>query len=400
MIRFGMLRPAARGLGLAIALVISGASPSGAADPARYGGIEVGSKGIKAVVVEVDPASGAVKTLMEGNTNTSLAQDVNKSGVFAADAIEETAEAVGKFASRIKDEFHVPTDRIALIGSSGLPKATNRDAMAQAVASAAGLPAMTILSPDQEVLYSIKGLFEAQADRDKALLVDIGSGNTKGGFLQGPGVVRFEVPLGSVTFENRASAEAAKDMKEFAETAAKLRDAELVPTLRKQVADHPELARRSEVVLTGGAAYAMATLLKPEQIQAETVLLTAQDIARYAELVHKPKIEAAGPPPGPGTPAEKEVRKVLDTFSSKNLIAGSEILSAQVTALQLEGKTLRFDRRGLMALIRGKVLEQVEADRKSSVKGEDPRPPTPTNDPGTLPTLPAPSKSLPGTSVK
>jgi hypothetical protein len=337
-------------------MLIAWAGASIAADPARYGGIEIGSKGVKAVVVEV----GSPDNLLESVANTTISEGVAKSGEFATVAIEETAEVVKKFADQIKQKG-VPPERITLIGSCGLPKASNRAALEKAATEAAGVPTMTFITPDDEVKYTIKGLLK-ESDRAGALLVDVGSGNTKGGFIQGTGVLSFSIPYGSVTFENRVAAQAAKDKKPFAEVADSLGASEIAPALAKQVADHPELADRQIAILSGGAAYAMATLLKPDSLSQKSVDFTTRDVADYAALVRKPKIDVANPSAIAGTPAEKEVRKLLDTFTPTNLGAGSEILSVVASTFKLEGKTLRFDRRSLMAMIRGTVLDRAEAE--------------------------------------
>ena len=161
----------------------------------RYAGIEIGSKGVKAVVI----AAGQAGNVRKGIANTTLAQGVAKSGVFSESAIADTAEEAGKFADRIRDEFKVPSEKISIFGSSGLPKATNRDALVQAVTAATKLSPMTFINPADEVKYSIKGLLDSPTDRARALLIDVGSGNTKGGYLQGDGVVDFSIPFGSVT---------------------------------------------------------------------------------------------------------------------------------------------------------------------------------------------------------
>ncbi len=228
-----------------------GQAPAPAVVANRYAGIEVGSKGIKAVVVEVGP-SGA-NNVMEAIANTTLAQGVAQTGAFSASAIEDTAEEAGKFAQRIRDEFKVSPTKVTVIGSSGLPKASNRDALVKAVADATQLSPMTFIVPADEVKYTIKGLLSDESERAGALLVDVGSGNTKGGFLKGNDVVDFSIPFGSVTFENRVAADAAKDQKPFAATATALRTSLLEPELARQTAAHPELTNRGIVFISGGS---------------------------------------------------------------------------------------------------------------------------------------------------
>ena len=220
----------------------------------RFGGIEIGAKGVKATVVEVVPGTGTPpKTIMNSDyiSNTTLAEGVVKTKKFSSAAIQETAEEAGKFARRIREEFNVPSDRIRVVGSSGLPKeATNRDDLTNAVRAATGLAPMTFLDPPEEVKLTILGLPLTEAERDESLLVDVGSGNTKGGLLgRDNRLVHFAVPFGSVTYANRVTQDAPG--KPFAQAAAQLRPSLVESRLAEQVRAHPELARRGTVFLVG-----------------------------------------------------------------------------------------------------------------------------------------------------
>ena len=183
------------------------AQPPQAAE--RFGGIEIGAKGVKATVVEVAPGTSTPpKAIMSSDyiSNTTLAEGVVQTKKFSSAAIQETAEEAAKFAQRIRQEFDVAPERIRVVGSSGLPKdATNRDELVSAVQTATGLAPMTFLDPAEEVKLTILGLLSA-TERGNSLLVDVGSGNTKGGLLQpDDSLVYFAVPVGSVTYANRVT---------------------------------------------------------------------------------------------------------------------------------------------------------------------------------------------------
>jgi hypothetical protein len=231
---------------------------------------------------------------------------------------------------------------------------------------------MTFITPDDEVKYTIQGLVPP-AKRGDALLVDVGSGNTKGGFLKGDKTVSFAVPFGSVTFENRVTKDTPKDdLKAFGDAAAKISVEELAPAMSAQAAGSPDLLAKNTIILSGGAPYALATLLKPKD-KAGRVELTKADIEAYAALVHKDPIASPDLEEVAGKPEGAEVGKVFDTFTKTNLISGAELLNAAATALKFEGKKLFFDRNGIMALIHGKVLEQLEKDQQVKTVPDDQR---------------------------
>jgi hypothetical protein len=352
----------------------------------RRGGIEIGSKGVKATAIELEetPGGPVVKTILTNVSNTTVTSGVARTGKYAADAIQDTATEAGKFARKMIDELGIPAEKIRVIGSSGLLAASNREELVEAVAKATGLPPMEFLTPCREVELTIVGLVP-ESERPRALLVDVGSGNTKGGLIGAGGNAScFSVPLGSVTFADRVTKEAAGGS--FPATAERLRSTILEPSITEQVRANPELASRPVVFLSGGAAYAMSTLLHPEAISQTRVSLTSGDIAAYLKLVGEgqkvptPSLDSITQPEVRAK-AEQEVRNVLDTFTPENLLAGAEMLAALSTALRFEGKTLVFDRSGTTAWIRASLTP----------------PPTPTPTPApVVPPVPAPASASAG----
>ena len=184
-------------------------------------------------------------------SNTTVVAGAVGNGAFAADAIRDTATEAGKFAKKMQEEFGVSLKNIRTIGSSGLPQALNRAELVKAVQEATGLAPMEFLTPCREVELTIRGLMP-EAERSQAVMVDVGSGNTKGGFLGTDGrPTCFSVPLGSVTYATRVKQAAAG--KPFAEAAAAMRGTLLVAPLNDQVGSQPSLATRPVVLLAGGA---------------------------------------------------------------------------------------------------------------------------------------------------
>jgi hypothetical protein len=336
---------------LCVSQLVSTARTATAAE--RRGGIEIGSKGVKMTVVELaEKPGGPAKVLQSAIVNTTISAGVVKTGRYSPDAIHETAEAAGVFARRLRGEFGLGSDRIRVVGSSGLPSASNRQELIDAVSQATGLPPMEIISTCREVELTIAGLVP-RADWPNAALIDIGSGNTKGGYFRPDGKgVFLSVPLGSVTFVDRVTKDGKG--KPFAEAAEQLRPSLIEAPLAEQVRANPALTERRIVFLSGGAPYAMTTLMRPQDILHERVQLTTKDIGDYVQhLRSSPRVPspdfAAIADPKVRSAAEKEFGKVRDNFTRENLIAGAEILAGLSTALQLEGKTLVFDRNGATA---------------------------------------------------
>jgi uncharacterized protein (TIGR03000 family) len=353
--RGAILRPLA--LPAFLVLAMSLASRAQAVD---YGGIEIGSKGVKATVVEFLPTKLDIEPTppkLSKTSNTTIA--ALKDGKYQEDAIADTADAVEKFYKQLQEEFKVAPENIFIVGSSGLPNASNRDALVAAVKEKTG-KTMSFITVDQEVGLTILGAVPPN-DRAKALLVDIGSGNTKGGCYEKQGgsyqLTPMSLPLGAVTFATKVKDEAKASSLEFVEAAAKLRDSLLAKPLSEQVAAHPGLAKADTVYLSGGIVWSMASILHPDEPQAEYVAVTANDIDTFHQLLTK----SPGMVPVPdlakirdeGTRklAESEMQRVKDTFTPDQLLAGSELLKAVSDVLKLRGKKVYFTRYGYIAWI-------------------------------------------------
>ena len=380
------------GLGL-LACCLAGAPP-GRAQDSLHGGIEIGAKGVKATVIRVTPGKEGLDTkmLFAKTANTTLS--ALKDGKFRADAIEETGDEVGKFFKRMEQEFKVPAKSVYVVASSGLPRPTNFDALVKIVKDKTGKDLRSI-NAKEEVVLSILGVVKPEL-RGTSALVDIGSGNTKGGYLEKASAgmalqaVTFSVPLGTVTFTSRVKKEGGK----FVEAAARLREPALAKPLAEAVAKHPGLTKRERVYLSGGLVWAMVTVLKPEAGNDSFVALSADDIEAFHKLVTQtpdafPKVDLDGIKDARlRERAGKDLKRVRDTYTPDNLVAGSEILRALSAGLGFKGKQLLFPRYGYIAWIQsyveGQGAPRIETPKPPQKEPEKPKPPV-QPDKGTQP---------------
>jgi exopolyphosphatase/pppGpp-phosphohydrolase len=343
------------------------------AAPARaalHGGIEVGAKGVKATAVEVSGDADAydVKVLMAATENTTLTAGLGESGRFAPEALKATAGAVASFAATMRKEHKVPVEHLYVVGSSGLFSAiedrkdavkANQEALAVAVREGCGLK-MTFIDVKREAELSFDGVVPRK-HAAASLLIDVGSGNTKGGFRDGDkGAVTFGVPFGSVTF-----ADATRKRPEdgaFAGKAAALRRDVLAPALRKAIRNRPALAKRERVYLGGGAAWAMASLVRPGGSE-PYLAVTPDDVAAY----HKLLLDSPGEFPKPDLAAlgekergaaAKEIARVQKTFTPEQLLAGAEILTALSDEFGFKDRKVYFARNAYLGWILAYVTEQ------------------------------------------
>jgi exopolyphosphatase/pppGpp-phosphohydrolase len=355
---------------LALAAILAGAyllcsAAAALAVEELYGGIEIGAKGVKATVVRVTPSAAGndVRIVMAQTANTSIAAGVLKKGKFSPDSIKDTTEEVDRFYRLMLKDKDVPKSNIHIVGSSGIPQAENRDDLVAAIREKTGLT-MKFISLKDEIELSLLGIVPA-GERTKALYLDIGSGNTKGGCYETAGadakptLVTLSLPLGTVTYTERVKKEAGEDFLAGVMQQAKTL---LEEPLEAQVKQTPRLSEPTLVYFSGGIVWAMVTFMRPETINEAYVTISADDFEKFAALLAKdptrlpvPDLSAIGDPMSREALA-KDVRRVKDTFTRENLIAGTAIMRALADKLELKSKTLRFARNGYVAWIAGYVV--------------------------------------------
>jgi hypothetical protein len=314
-----------------------------------HAGIEVGGRGVKVTVIDaLATKEGHVyKRLLADTYNTNLS--VLRDGAFQKAEIEAAAGAIARFYKTAREKYKVPADHVHLVGSSGLPKASNWDDFVAAVKKATGKQ-IHFIDDKTEVALSIAGIVP-KTYRDLALLLDIGGGNTKGGFLaEGGALAYFSVPFGAVTYAARVRREADADKAPFAATADRLRDELLVKPLKAGARDLPGLGRRKWAYLSGGTVWAMVTLLHPEEVDKPYVPFKAADIDAYRALLLKasgkfPAVDVSKiADPGRRERARKEIAAVQKVYTPERLLAGAEVLRALAVAFELKERNLVFPR--------------------------------------------------------
>jgi hypothetical protein len=319
-----------------------------------HGGIEIGSKGVKATVVNVQDGDEVdVQIKLTDTTNTGLVLSLSKDGHFADEPLAETVQAVKKYYDRFRKEFGVAAERIHIVGSSGLftpieDKAdlvkVNREKLWVAVAKATGAT-MIFIDVRREAELSIAGIVPRKS-QGRGALIDIGGGNTKGGYQDKEGkYATFGIPYATITFSEFAKKKGVSG-KGLPALAAEI----LRPLLKKEFANLPELARRDPVYLSGGIIWAASTFTHPTDTK-PYLRLTLEDVLHFeAGLLAHP-----GTYPEPDLSAAKddkarqraaaEIARVKKVYTPEQMLGGVEVLKSVLQELGPEKRTF-FARHG------------------------------------------------------
>ncbi|MEK7829659.1 MAG: hypothetical protein AAB401_01160 [Acidobacteriota bacterium] len=352
-----------------------------------HGGIEIGSRGVKGTAINFTRKGNGydVKILYTETINTSIMK--LKDNRFTPEGLKEAADAVKKMFDRLQQEYQVPLEQIYIVGSSGL-RADNKPELVAEVQKAIARP-MSFLTVEMEVQLSIAGTIPNQRDdeakplkeREVALLLDIGSGNTKGGYQQPDSAnyqfVTMGIPFGTVSFTNEVNKlrKIEADMNGFALDAMVLSPKLLNVQLHQEIEKKPGLLYRKRVYLSGGIIWAMATLMHPENRRA-FVALTTDDIAMFHYRARNDMGALLNPDlsnindESKRAEIKKEIESVKAVFTPKNIIAGAEILNVVSSEFKLENKNVWFARYSnlswILSYVRGQAEKQLMAAEGST----------------------------------
>jgi len=281
-----------------------------------FGAIDIGSKGVKGVLVSTilsdaapkGSAGGKGKTVMTELYRRSINTDLNQSreannGNFSAESMKQTAVAIHDLIKEMKRVRKSPfrITSIFVAGSSSLAQGVNRSELARQIfdetkdedqapahfQNATPDSATPFINGSEELLYGIIGSINPE-DRETASLVDIGSGNGRWGYIHadsdGRTPVSVDIRLGSVTLA-AAAVKSKEESEDYITALEREANQQIGAPLRRQMKENSSFAKCKEVYLIGGAAYALATLMHPEDAKEDEVELTRQDLLDFYDRV-------------------------------------------------------------------------------------------------------------------
>jgi hypothetical protein len=263
----------------------------------KFGGIEIGSKGIKMFAGDFfhDGASWDYTLLAQASENPDLGGHIDAAGeAFDADTLDKAVGIVKKFVEDLRDNHGVPPDRVFVFCSAGVfagfkdntARIANEDKLKVGVKKATGR-LVDIISEQDKSKYDFVGFSPPPDERIKTLVIHVGSNSTEGTCEETTNTFR------SMKVESGYSKYAAKVQKEmppgetFEHAAARMAGKELVDPIRDGIQKNHLLNERSKVYLTGAIVWTMARYVHPDKLQEKRVSITARDIQGFRDRVVK-----------------------------------------------------------------------------------------------------------------
>jgi hypothetical protein len=335
-----------------------------------YAGVEIGPRGIKLSVIEVKLTNG------ENDYSLKLDTAINTdAAALSYQSEKETFDAITLFYSIIRKRYQIPSSRTHIVISSGLKQDLDKynkvEYFANVVRPKDLDPQITIryVTADQEAQLSFKGIVP-QMNRLTADQLDVGSGNTKGGYINASRTfIPVTLPYGTKSFQRlvESKTESNLTLEDFQRTAEKVISDSLGRLMVTHFVDKRDFKSRDMVYLSGGIVWAIASLMHPELIRQNHVELTQQDIATFRQQVYsnydalvKPDLNKTMDAFDVAT-SLANIRRVVNTYDQKALLSGAiwlDELIRQVNTVNPNKKFI-FPRYAYVGWISGFIIDKI-----------------------------------------
>jgi hypothetical protein len=288
-----------------------------------YAGIEVGAKGVKMSLLELGKDSktnGSFNILKDSSVNTDFIS-------FTQPTFSATLNGLSGLYTTAITRYNIPSSRVFTVVSSGVKMQADKDEKSIWVSNLVDSFRLKIKDPKrkveivdvlQEARLSHLGIVP-QAKRFSTFLIDIGSGNAKGGFFPNDDNIN-EFRLFQLNWGTKSTANAAeKRMDEYDKTLAtyskqlyrvlsNVENSELIYSVNASGA----YQMNDYIAFSGGIAWAAATLLQPEQLDKPVVTVTYEDIEKLCDQLYNNYTSLS---------ADELVKNITNTNLDKNAIA-------------------------------------------------------------------------------
>ncbi len=339
-----------------------------------YAGVEIGAKGIKMTVIDV-------KLSKDREYDYTLKADTainTDAASLSYQSEKETQDAIELLYNIIKNKYAVPAKRVFIVISSGLKMELDRynkvDYFASIIRpknldSSIRIQYITAI---QEAELSFLGIVP-QKNRFSTNQLDVGSGNTKGGYFNANKVfVPVTFPLGTKSFQRLIESKTMGDINEYARTAEQLWKDSLGRAMVYEFANKRDFKSRDIVYISGGIVWAIASIMHPESVNNNYTEITSRDISEFRRLVFSSYEKVTQPDITLISNAEdarasmKNINRVLKTYDQKALLAGAICLDELVQQVNTINPSKKFiyPKYAYVGWISGYIIRQVTQQYK------------------------------------
>ncbi|MEO5563857.1 MAG: hypothetical protein ABIR18_10490 [Chitinophagaceae bacterium] len=305
-----------------------------------YAGIEVGSKGVKMSIVEIGKnakSTGAFNALKDTTINTDFIS-------FSQPTFEATLNGLSRLYNTVTNDYKIPAKDVYTVISSGVKMQAEKENKSDWINNLIDSFRLKIKDNKREVeVIDVMG--EARLShlgivpddkRYNTFLIDIGSGNAKGGYFPYGNTTDFK--LFQLNWGTKSVAN---------ETEKRCLDDKTLSNFNRQLYRVLMTAENTEIIFavnssgsyplsdniafSGGIAWSVATLIHPELIDKSVVTVTYDDVLKFSEELYKNyaslSVDALSKRVKENNQlVTKEVKRVHTVFDQKALMSGTGLL--------------------------------------------------------------------------
>lgn len=303
-----------------------------------HAGIEVGSKGVKMSIIEV--GKGAFTILKDTSVNTDFI-------TFSPATSEATLNQLTSLYTLATKQYKIPAKRIHTVVSSGVKMQSEKENKTDMVNTLISSFRDKVHEPErtvavvnvlQEARLSHLGIVP-ESRRYNTFLIDIGSGNTKGGYFPKGNTedfYLFQLNWGTKSTANATEKRLEGDNslsnynKQLARVLAGAENSEIIYAVNASGA-YP---LSDNIAFSGGIVWSVATLMFPELIDNPVVPVNFDDVIKFSErllrdfnsLTEESIVKNIKDKNLDLDAISKEVKRVHSVFDQKSLMSGTGLL--------------------------------------------------------------------------
>lgn len=343
-----------------------------------YSGIEVGSKGVKMSIIEMGrnaKSTGAFHILKDTSVNTDFIS-------FTDPSFEATLNGITSLYNKALNEYQIPSKRIFTVISSGVKMQAEKDNKTEWIDRLISSfrqntgemnRQVELVDVEKEAKLSHLGIVP-ESRRYNTFLIDIGSGNTKGGFFpfgNDRDFRLFQLNWGTKSTANATEKRLEGDnslanyYKHLQRVLASAENSEIIYAVNASGA-YP---LSDNIAVSGGIAWAVATLTHPELSDYTVVAVTYEELRDFcSNMYSKPEqynsktLTASIPKSENRETAAEEINRVHKVFDQRSLMAGGGLLLKIMRqfASAFETKTFYLVKNGQVGWVSAYVDEKTD----------------------------------------
>jgi hypothetical protein len=261
-----------------------------------YAGIEVGSKGVKLSILEIGKnaqTSGAFNILKDTSVNTDFIS-------FSQSSFEKTLDGLYNLYTTASKEYNIPVKKIFTVISSGVKMQAEKEKKTPEITKLISAFKIKINEANRKVEV-IDVLQEARLShlgivpndrRYTTFLIDIGSGNAKGGYFPYDNIndfKLFQLNWGTKSTTNAAEKkcdELDKSLKNYQRQLQKILATAENTEIIYAVNASGTYDKSDYIAFSGGIAWSVATLMHPEMVDNSVIAVNFNEVVKFSEKLY------------------------------------------------------------------------------------------------------------------